>query len=110
LCFQPPKRTKPIDEAGFIRSYAGLNEETEERVKKFELETRAMLSREDRSPYSSAQNVGIGHNKPVKLDEININRLKLDHELQRAKDDLENEDFYDQLADNPSSMSVRYNP
>jgi hypothetical protein len=104
---KPPKTTKPIDDAGFIRSYAGLNEETEQRVRKFELETRAMLSREDRSPHSSAVNVGVGPIKPVKIEDMNINRLKLDDELQRAKDDLENEDIYDQLADNPSSESSK---
>lgn len=70
-----------------------------------------MLSREDRSPHSSANNVGPSgiSTKPVKgIDDLRIHRLKLDDELQRAKDDLENDDFYDKLADNPSSMSFKY--
>ncbi|XP_035705583.1 uncharacterized protein LOC110845747 isoform X4 [Folsomia candida] len=92
------KKGKPsIDDAGFIRSYAGLNEETEQRVRKFELETRAMLSREDRSPHSSIVNVGAKQLGGIRL-------LNLDDELQKAKDDLENDDIYDQLAENPSSI------
>ncbi|ODN05315.1 Rho GTPase-activating protein 21, partial [Orchesella cincta] len=96
---------KPVDEKGFIRSYAGLNEVTERRIRNFELETRAMLSRDDRSPNSSVFNIGAGSNKPVKaIDDIREQQLKLDDALRRAKDDLETEDIYDQIADNPSSI------
>ncbi len=52
-----------------------------------------MLSREDRSPHSSIVNVGT--NKQFG----GLRLLNLEDELQRAKDDLENEDIYDQLAD-----------
>lgn len=67
-------------------------------MRKFELETRAMLSREDRSPHSSIVNVGAKQLGGIRL-------LNLDDELQKAKDDLENDDIYDQLAENPSSKS-----
>ncbi|CAL8095293.1 unnamed protein product [Orchesella dallaii] len=100
-----PELCKPVDEKGFIRSYAGLNEVTERRIRNFELETRAMLSRDDRSPNSSVFNIGAGSNKPVKvIDDIKEQQLKLDDALRRAKDDLETEDIYDQIADNPSSI------
>jgi hypothetical protein len=82
-----------------------LNEETEQRVRKFELETRAMLSREDRSPSA----VNIGTKPPGTLDDFKLRRLmNLDDELLKAKADLENEDIYDQLADNPSSKFIYF--
>lgn len=62
-----------------------------------------MLSREDRSPHSSVTNMGSKQLGGIRL-------LNLDDELQRAKDDLENDDIYDQLADNPSSKSRTINP
>lgn len=94
---KPPSKSRPVDERGFIRSYAGLNEETEQRVKRFEQETRAMLSREDRSPHASIINMG------SRLLAGGSRLVNLDDELERAREDLENEDIYDQLADNPSS-------
>lgn len=92
---------KPVDEKGFIRSYAGLNEVTERRIRNFEMETKAMLCRDDRSPNSSALNIGT---KPIKgIEDIRQQQMRLDDELRKAKDDLEQEDIYDQIADNPSS-------
>jgi hypothetical protein len=40
-------------------------------------------------------------------DPIKEHRMRVEAEWKRAKDDLENEDFYDQLADNPSSKPPR---
>lgn len=93
-----PPNPRPIDEGGLIRSYAGLGEETEQRVKQFELETKALLLREGRSPINSKRS-----SEEIVTDPILLNRQKVEAELKKAKDDLENEDFYDQLADNPSS-------
>lgn len=93
---------KPVDEKGFIRTYAGLNEVTERRIRNFERETKAMLYRDDRSPNSSVLNVG--PNKPIKgIEDIRQQQMKLDDALKKAKDDLEQDDIYDQIADNPSS-------
>lgn len=68
-----------------IRSYAGLNASTQERIRKFEMETRAMLQRETQR-----------HRKEL------IDKQKLEEQLQKAKRDLETEDIFDRLADNPS--------
>jgi len=109
-----------VDESGLIRSYAGLGQETEERVRQFEMETRAMLYRDGRSPGLTAggrdsTGSGSGLNgqpfstspgpgpKQTEDEKLRQEKLRLDAEWRRAKDDLENEDFYDQLADNPSS-------
>ncbi|CAG7815071.1 unnamed protein product, partial [Allacma fusca] len=116
---------RAIDESGLIRSYAGLGAETEQRVRQFELETRAMLTRDGRSPNpnnsafvaasvpttitSSIPSKPVGQqgispqsNQPE--EERRLEKLRLEAEWRKAKDDLENEDFYDQLADNPSSI------
>ena len=103
-----------MDESGHIRSYASLGAETEQRVRQFEMETRAMLTRDGRSPNptgvaasafafnrpGSASSSGLPRSEEERL---RFEKLKVEAELRKAKDDMENEDFYDQLADNPSS-------
>lgn len=103
----PQDAYKPVDEKGFIRSYAGLNDETSRRIRNFELETRAMLYRDDRSPNSSVINVGT--NKSIKgIEDIKKEQMKLDDAIRQAKHELETEDIFDQIADNPSSMSPKW--
>ena len=99
----PPSNSRPVDESGLIRSYAGLGEETEQRVKQFEMETRALLHRDARSPVLSnstnyMRKIDNGNGDPIKQE-----RMRVEAAWKRAKDDLERDDFYDQLADNPSS-------
>ena len=104
-----------VDESGHIRSYASLGAETEQRVRQFEMETRAMLTRDGRSPNPTGVAASaFSFNRPISTsaagglptseeERLRFEKLKVEAELRKAKDDMENEDFYDQLADNPSS-------
>merc|ERR1712142_1264749 len=74
-----------------IRSYAGLSASTQERIRRFEMETRAMLHRDMRR-----------HRKET--EKRAVERSRLEEALQRAKQDMESEDILDQLADNPTDM------
>jgi len=107
------ERDRSVDESGLILSYAGLGEETEKRVRQFEMETRAHLYRDARSPGLPSASAGIygtttgpsgvgSGNKP-EPGKLSAEKIRLEAEWRKAKEDLENEDFYDQLADNPSS-------
>lgn len=69
-----------------IRTYAGLSASTQERIRRFEMETRAMLMKKDVTR----------HRREV------LDKHKVEEELQKAKKDLETEDIFDKLADNPS--------
>ncbi|RXG68271.1 Rho GTPase-activating protein 21, partial [Armadillidium vulgare] len=71
-----------------IRTYAGLSASTQERIRRFELETRAMLMKKDITK----------HRREV------LDKHKVEEELQKAKKDLETEDIFDKLADNPSRV------
>ncbi|XP_045115662.1 rho GTPase-activating protein 21-B-like isoform X5 [Portunus trituberculatus] len=74
-----------------IRSYAGLSASTQERIRKFEMETRAMLHRDLTR-----------HRRET--ERRDAERQRIEEELQRAKQDMESEDLLDQLADNPSEV------
>ena len=76
-----------------IRSYAGLSANTQERIRRFEQETRAMLKRDVNR-----------HRRESKKWEVD--RKRLEEEWYRAKCDLESDDILDQLADNPSGELV----
>ena len=72
-----------------IRSYTGLSASTQERIRRFEMETRAMLHRDLTK-----------HRRETERRELE--RKRLEELWQRAKQDMESEDILDQLADNPS--------
>ncbi|KAK7073747.1 hypothetical protein SK128_025901 [Halocaridina rubra] len=74
-----------------IRSYAGLSASTQERIRRFEMETRAMLHRDLNK-----------HRRET--ERRDIERRKLEELWQRAKQDMESEDILDQLADNPTEV------
>lgn len=99
----PLDKDRSVDESGLIRSYAGLGEETEQRVRQFEMETRAHLYRDTRSPGLPSGIYGTTTKQPPETEKLKQEKIKIEAEWRRAKEDLENEDFYDQLADNPSS-------
>lgn len=68
-----------------FRSYAGLSASTQERIRRFEMETRAMMQRD------------VARHRREMPD-----KRKIEEELQKAKQDLETEDIFDRIADNPS--------
>lgn len=72
-----------------IRSYAGLSASTQERIRRFEMETRAMLHRDLTR-----------HRRET--ERRDAERQRIEELLQRAKQDMESEDILDQLADNPT--------
>ncbi|XP_043231294.1 rho GTPase-activating protein 23-like isoform X3 [Amphibalanus amphitrite] len=76
-----------------IRSYAGLSETTQERIRRFEEETRAMLQR-DKLREREAR-------------DLDLQRQRIEREWARAKQDLEHPDFLDELADNPAVVARR---
>jgi hypothetical protein len=105
-----------VDESGLIRSYAGLGQETEERVRQFEMETRAMLHRDGRSPGLSGgsregvngQQNGPPGSKLSDEEKMKQEKLRLEAEWRKAKDDMETEDFYDQLMIETFLMKLKY--
>lgn len=72
-----------------IRSYTGLKASTQERIRRFKMETLAMLHRD----------VTRHRRETEKRD---MERQRLDELWHRAKQDMESEDYLDQLADNPT--------
>ncbi|KAG0721507.1 hypothetical protein GWK47_046303 [Chionoecetes opilio] len=75
-----------------IRSYAGLSASTQERIRRFEMETRAMLHRDLTR-----------HRRET--ERRDVERQRLEELWQRAKQDMESEDILDQLADNPTGKT-----
>lgn len=74
---------------GVLKTYAGLSASMQERIRQFELETRALLKRD-------AQNRQKGQERR------DLDRQRIEIEWQRAKRDMEQDDFLDRLADDPS--------
>ncbi|XP_053654550.2 uncharacterized protein RhoGAP19D isoform X4 [Cherax quadricarinatus] len=74
-----------------IRSYAGLSASTQERIRRFEMETRAMLHRDLTR-----------HRRET--ERRDVERQRLEELWQRAKQDMESEDILDQMADNPTEV------
>ncbi|XP_037084643.1 rho GTPase-activating protein 21-like [Pollicipes pollicipes] len=75
-----------------IPSYAGLSQTTQERIRRFEEETlRAMLQREKLKSECEAK-------------DLDLQRARIEREWARAKQDLEQPDFLDELADNPAGV------
>lgn len=93
-CQQSSQLTTPETSSLFgdevaIRSYAGLSASTQERIRRFEMETRAMLHRDLTK-----------HRRET--ERRDVERRRLEELWQRAKQDMESEDILDQLADNPT--------
>lgn len=84
-----PEATSLVGDEVAIRSYAGLSASTQERIRRFEMETRAMLHRDLTR-----------HRRET--ERRDVERQRLEELWQRAKQDLESEDILDQLADNPT--------
>ncbi|GLH06613.1 GTPase-activating protein CdGAPr [Gryllus bimaculatus] len=80
------------DDAATIRTYTGLSATTQERIRRFELETKAMLQR-DQSRHRQ------------ELERREAEKRRIEQEWQQAKRDLESEDLLDKLADNPADLS-----
>ncbi|PSN52317.1 hypothetical protein C0J52_08535 [Blattella germanica] len=76
-------------EDGTIRTYAGLSATTQERIRRFERETRAMLQRDQTRQRREAE------------------KRRIELELLQAKRDMESEDVLDAIADNPSDITKK---
>lgn len=90
-----PETTSFLGDEVAIRSYAGLSASTQERIRKFEMETRAMLHRDLTR-----------HRRET--EKRDVERQRLEELWQRAKQDMESEDILDQLADNPTGKIKAY--
>ncbi|XP_042207137.1 rho GTPase-activating protein 21-B-like isoform X2 [Homarus americanus] len=86
-----PEMAALVGDEVAIRSYAGLTASTQERIRRFEMETRAMLHRDVTR-----------HRRET--ERRDIERQRLDELWQRAKQDMESEDILDQMADNPTEV------
>lgn len=86
---------RPIYSDGIaIRSYRDLTANTQERIRRFEEETRAMLDRDT--------------SKQRRLSSrLEFDRQTIEDAWQKAKKDLEEEDLLDLMADNPSGKLLQ---
>ncbi|XP_075237153.1 rho GTPase activating protein at 19D isoform X2 [Lycorma delicatula] len=87
-----------IDEEGAIKTYTGLSSATQERIRRFEMETKAMLHRD-------ASRTRLGG--PSKEENREWERQRIDREWQQAKRELEVDDILDRIADNPSAIAKK---
>ncbi|XP_033607133.1 uncharacterized protein LOC111863876 isoform X5 [Cryptotermes secundus] len=76
-----------------IRTYAGLSATTQERIRRFERETKAMLQRD------------LPRRRDAEWREAEKRRIEM--ELRQAKHDMESEDLLDEIADNPSDITKK---
>merc|ERR1712106_942316 len=74
-----------------IRSYAGLSASTQERIRRFEMETRAMLHRDMLRHRKAMPSLP----SSAKTEKRAVERSRLEEALQRAKQDVESEDILD---------------
>uniref|UniRef100_A0A1B6CU09 Rho GTPase-activating protein 21 n=1 Tax=Clastoptera arizonana TaxID=38151 RepID=A0A1B6CU09_9HEMI len=86
---------KPVEDDGSIRTYTGLSATTQERIRRFELETKAMLHRD-----------GSRSRRDEKRDPEK-DKERIDREWQQAKRELEADDLLDRIADNPSAIAKK---
>ncbi|KAI9550295.1 hypothetical protein GHT06_001943 [Daphnia sinensis] len=89
----------PIDAAG-IRSYSGLSAVTQERIRLFEQETKAMLQRD-----LARQVRREGEPVPPSTGARRLDKTEVESAWHRAKLEMETDDFLDVLADNPSDVT-----
>lgn len=90
-----PETTSLFGDEVAIRSYAGLSASTQERIRRFEMETRAMLHRDLTR-----------HRRET--ERRDVERQRLEELWQRAKQDMESEDILDRMADNPTGEIGTY--
>ncbi|XP_024945685.1 uncharacterized protein LOC107272586 isoform X12 [Cephus cinctus] len=89
--------TKQSNDEVAIRSYAGLSATTQERIRRFEQETKAMLQRDQ-------------HRQRREAEKREEEKKRIDMEWQLAKREMENDDILDSIADTtvtPSFFSER---
>ncbi|XP_015181862.1 PREDICTED: uncharacterized protein LOC107069240 isoform X3 [Polistes dominula] len=80
-----------------IRTYAGLSATTQERIRRFEQETKAMLQRDQ-------------HRQRREAEKREEERRRIDKEWQLAKREMENDDLLDSIVDStviPNFLSGR---
>lgn len=78
-----------------IRTYTGLSATTQERIRRFELETKAMLQRDQ-------------HRQRREAEKREEDRKRIEREWQLAKREMENDDDLDQMVDTaPTYLSER---
>lgn len=89
--------TKQSNDEIAILTYAGLSATTQERVRKFEEETKAMLQRDQ-------------HRQRLEAEKMEEERRRIEIEWQLAKREMENDDLLDSIVDttvSPSLLSER---
>ena len=106
------KQQHPIDAAG-IRSYCGLSAVTQERIRLFEQETKALMQRDlaarqrrETTTTNTAMSVTGESSPPSATVAGNLSTRrpdKVEVEWQKAKVDVEMDEFVDAVSDNPSS-------
>lgn len=89
--------TKQSNDEVAIRTYAGLSATTQERIRRFEQETKAMLQRDQ-------------HRQRREAEKREEERRKIEKEWQLAKREMENDDLLDTIVDStviPNFLSER---
>ncbi|XP_011140470.1 uncharacterized protein LOC105183805 isoform X6 [Harpegnathos saltator] len=90
-------QTKQENDEIAIRTYAGLSATTQERIRRFEQETRAMLQRDQ-------------HRQKREAEKREEERRRIEMEWQLAKREMENDDLLDSIVDttvSPNLLSER---
>lgn len=90
-------QTKQSNDEIAIRTYAGLSATTQERIRRFEQETRAMLQRDQ-------------HRQRREAEKREEERRRIEMEWQLAKQEMENDDLLDSIVNttvSPSLLSER---
>ncbi|XP_066595916.1 rho GTPase-activating protein 23 isoform X2 [Prorops nasuta] len=82
--------TKQSNDDVAIRTYAGLSATTQERIRRFEQETKAMLQRDQ-------------HRQRREAERREEERRRIEMEWQMAKNDMENDDILDNVMDNAAT-------
>lgn len=86
-------QTKQSNDEVAILTYAGLSATTQERVRRFEEETKAMLQRDQ-------------HRQRLEAEKREEERRRIEIEWQLAKREMENDDLLDSIVDTTVSSSL----
>ncbi|XP_036147904.1 rho GTPase-activating protein 21 isoform X5 [Monomorium pharaonis] len=86
-------QTKQSNDEVAILTYAGLSATTQERVRRFEEETKAMLQRDQ-------------HRQRLEAEKREEEKRRIEIEWQLAKREMENDDLLDSIVDNTVSPSL----
>ncbi|XP_023288793.1 rho GTPase-activating protein 21-like [Orussus abietinus] len=84
--------TRQSNDEVAIRTYAGLSATTQERIRRFEQETKAMLQRDQ-------------HRQRREAEKREEERRRIEMEWQLAKREMENDDILDSIVDNTVRQS-----